>query len=409
MGDLHILVIPSSYPMPHAPLRGVFFREQAHALRKAGIRVGVVYPDFRSLRTLSLSGMLNTRCQETVHNDEGIDTVRFHGWNVLSSRLRGMLFTRKARQLAETYIDNFGWPDLLHAHGIVWGGVGARSVGRALNIPYVVTAHSSNFLRRSVKACEKSPAQEAIEDARALFAVSSALAKEIASFARHEQEAVVVPNMVNTGFFTLPPQSRTTSPFKFLMIAALSPNKGVHNAIRAFAKASGQVDKATELCIGGGEKRGYAGYRRRLEKLVVSLGVENQVQFLGPLSRNQVRDAMWQSNTFVLSSYVETFGVVLIEAMSTGLPVVATRSGGPEEIVGSDVGWLADPGDVDGLAEALVKAYDHWDEMKIRAPDIRKQVVAKFSEQAVARWLRSCGNDIVATIRSRGCDWCPCP
>jgi len=172
------------------------------------------------------------------------------------------------------------------------------------------------------------------------------------------------------------------------MVATLSPNKGIHDAIRAFAKARASIEHPVQLSIGGGEKTGHAGYRKELEQLAASLGVAEQVQFLGALSRTEVRNAMWRANTFVLSSYVETFGVVVIEAMATGLPVVATRSGGPEEIVSPNTGWLTEPGDVSGLAEALIEAYGQWDEMSARASEIRDEAVAKYGEKVVVEQLR---------------------
>jgi glycosyltransferase involved in cell wall biosynthesis len=94
---------------------------------------------------------------------------------------------------------------------------------------------------------------------------------------------------------------------------------------------------------------------------------------------------MWGANCFVLPSHAENFGVVLIEALSTGLPVISTRCGGPEDIIDDRVGILLRPGDEDGLGEALAN-------MRGRpAPNpepIREQAVARYGYASVGRQLR---------------------
>jgi glycosyltransferase involved in cell wall biosynthesis len=110
-----------------------------------------------------------------------------------------------------------------------------------------------------------------------------------------------------------------------------------------------------------------------------------QVSFLGAIPRDVVRDSMWAANCFVLPSHAENFGVVLIEALSTGLPVISTRCGGPEDIITDEVGLLLRPGDEEGLADAL------WT-MRHRpahAPEaVRANAISRFGYAAVGARLR---------------------
>jgi glycosyltransferase involved in cell wall biosynthesis len=69
---------------------------------------------------------------------------------------------------------------------------------------------------------------------------------------------------------------------------------------------------------------------------------------------------MGRANVFVLASVRETFGVVLIEALAAGLPVIATRAGGPDEIVTDAVGWLVPTNDEAAMSEALRSARCEW-------------------------------------------------
>ena len=81
------------------------------------------------------------------------------------------------------------------------------------------------------------------------------------------------------------------------------------------------------------------------------------MHLLGKKNRNEVKFEMQQADCFVLSSYHETFGVVLIEAMSCGLPVLSTKSGGPESIIkSSKLGKLCDLKDLDIEMLKIVKS-----------------------------------------------------
>jgi glycosyltransferase involved in cell wall biosynthesis len=91
---------------------------------------------------------------------------------------------------------------------------------------------------------------------------------------------------------------------------------------------------------------------------------------------------MQESNCFILTSSYEAFGVVLIEAMSTGLPVIATRSGGPESILDDSCGYLVEPGSTGELMEAMLKMINEYD---------------RFNQQNIRdRTLQYYGSDIIA-------------
>ncbi len=115
--------------------------------------------------------------------------------------------------------------------------------------------------------------------------------------------------------------------------------------------------------------------REQLEKQVKLNGLSERVIFLGRVSRDNIVKEMQDANCFVLSSSYEAFGVVLIEAMSTGLPVIATRSGGPESILDESLGYLVDPGNTGELTEAMLKMineYDRFSQQNIREKTLRR-------------------------------------
>ena len=378
MPEIHILVIPSWYPTAYSNIRGIFFKEQVHALSKNRIRVGVVYPDLRSMRTFSLRALKENYFQTTVQTEDGIPTIRYHGWSIpKTDKIRGARFIKLSEKLATKYIRKYDKPDIIHAHSILWGGCAAQHLHERFQIPYFVTEHSSVYMQSMIRGFQEPFIRKTIRDAHTVIAVSSSLADLIAPYAGGK-EIEVIPNTIDTGYFSLPVHPRITKPFRFLTVAMLTPKKNVGTLIQAFARSfRGQEEVRLEIGGDGTE-------RTSLEKLVAKEGLDSQIHFLGMLTRNQVRQAMWRANCFVLPSQVETFGVVLIEAMSTGLPVIATKCGGPEDFVSAKVGYLSDPGDEQNLSLIMQKARNKFADFDhCLQEEIRKYTVKRFSQQAV--------------------------
>lgn len=115
------------------------------------------------------------------------------------------------------------------------------------------------------------------------------------------------------------------------------------------------------------------------------MNINHAVTFTGALTTDQTLDLMRHSNAFVLASRTETFGVVYIEALSQGLPVIATRCGGPESIVTSDNGLLVPIENIPELTKALLTLYEnhaHYDPVRLR-----QDCLQQFGSRAIAQHL----------------------
>lgn len=370
--------MPSWYPSAEHPLNGVFFQDQARALRDAGHRVGVLFPHLRRLRSFGIRPLRENHGQITSEMEEGIPTVRWNGWNVPAARLRPRLFSDKAERLLITYRDEFGAPDLVHAHSCFWAGAAAERLRRRYGLPYVLTEHHSSFICGGISSWKRPIVETSFSSSSRLLSVSDELRRHMRPFAEN-RSIDVVPNMVDTSYFVPPKHPRSRSPFRFLTISFLNENKAVDVLIRAFQRAF-SADDPVMLEIGGDGPS-----RSALERLTSRLGLNDHIHFLGMLSRSAVRSAMHRADAFVLSSRRETFGVVLIEAMATGLPIVATRAGGPQEIVSSRTGLLVEPGDVKDLAHALNEMHSRVS--KYSADLIRRHAVERYGRSAVVERL----------------------
>jgi glycosyltransferase involved in cell wall biosynthesis len=133
-------------------------------------------------------------------------------------------------------------------------------------------------------------------------------------------------------------------------VANIAPKKGYDVLIRAVAKARGEIDDLACLLIGADDH----GMRAGLERLGDSLGLDGRLRFAG--FQEEVVPYLDAMDLFVLASVDEGFGIVLLEAMACGRPVIATVVDGPPEIVEDGrSGLLVPPGDPEALAKALVE------------------------------------------------------
>jgi glycosyltransferase involved in cell wall biosynthesis len=373
---VHILFIPSWYPTTEAPQTGLYFVDQACALSKAGFQVGVVYPEQQSLRRFSVDALRRKHLQCKFDIEQGIPTLRHFGWNIFwRLPIRHRVRIRHARLLTHRYIEGFGRPDLIHVQSARWAGAAAEKIEHELNIPYVITEHFSGFQETTLPQNEVRLAKKGFDTARQIASVSSSLRDHLAAQNLAARDRVqVIPNMVDGDFFTPPPEPRTSDTFRFFALSHLQPWKGLDILLHAFAHAF-QPDDKVELVIGGNGPE-----RQRLKHLAQDLSIADHVGFAGRMTRQEVRSALWNADAFVHPSFEETFGVVLIEAMATGVPVLATACGGPEEIVTPETGMLVAPRDVDALAQAMQELYDTAD--RYDSTRIRRYAVQQFGTQA---------------------------
>ena len=162
-----------------------------------------------------------------------------------------------------------------------------------------------------------------------------------------EKRIVFIPN-----FSSMTPvdavRRPSRGPVRFLSYGRMVQKKGFPDLLRAFAKACRQGTNGRLVLGGDGPER------RRIEALARQLGVADRVEFPGWIE--EVSNFLSRADVFVLPSHLEPFGIVLLEAMSMGVPIVTTRTEGPMEVLGPDTAFFADIADSDSLATAMQSA-----------------------------------------------------
>jgi len=348
--ERHILFIPSWYPSSDAPLLGTFFREQAEMFVETGNKVGVIHARFHDLP--SSTWLKGPTDPITISQENNVTVVRarkrlfqpgpLHRIPLIyQSSVRSR--ERLALKMYDAYKETNGRPDIIHAKCTMWGAILAKAISDRENIPYIVTAGASVFARGIVGPRERKTAALALKSANRLLSVSSTLATDLERILKiPATEFTTVPNMIDSNKFPFTPLPKNET-FTFGYMANLVADKGHPTLLQAFK----EVPSAKLLLAGGGP------LRKQLEELTITLGIEDRVEFVGAIDREKACGFFQEIDAFVHPSRYETFGIVLVEALSTGRPIIATRCGGPNDIVRNEDGILVDVDDATGLAEAM--------------------------------------------------------
>jgi len=241
-------------------------------------------------------------------------------------------------------------PDILHIHSAKAGLVGRLAAASLRRPRIVLTMHSFVFdervgrLKRTMAAWVERRLSRLTDR---IIAVSGALRDELVSRTGLSPDKItVIPNGIT---FREIHKSGGDPPRRTVgTVSRLAPQKGVDNFIRAAALVRKRFPSAGFFIIGDGP------FREALEALADELGIRESVEFMG--FQPDALPIVATFDVFALASTWEAFGLVLVEALSQEVPVVAFRVGGIPEIVdGSTTGLLAEPGNVEDLADKVCR------------------------------------------------------
>jgi len=243
--------------------------------------------------------------------------------------------------------------DLIHAHFAFPDGVVARALSRSLRIPYVITEHAPWHSWWLGDGKVRDDTVAAARDAAAVAGVSRYVRRTILDHAP-EARVLVIPIGVEGSTFALgPPLEQRAKQIAF--VGFISAIKGVDVLVDAMASVVAEEPDARLVIVGDNFYRATRFEEEEISRRAEPLVGSGHVEFVGRKAPDEVASIMRSSSVLVLPSQAETFGAVLVEALACGTPVVATRSGGPEDIVTPELGRLVDYGDARALAAALLE------------------------------------------------------
>jgi glycosyltransferase involved in cell wall biosynthesis len=268
----------------------------------------------------------------------------------------------------------------------MWAGYAASLIRRKHGVPYIINEHRGRFavLSKEAEAMLNktySPLLEAAyQGAGRIVAVSGALQYGIRKYVLEDRELLVIPNLVDTEFFSLP-APRVQDPFIILSIGRLVHEKGMDLLIEAFDLFA-EDHPDTELRIVG-----EGPLEEALKDMASRSNHPSRITFVGYVSPESIREELHFANVLAVANRIEAFGVVYVEAMATGLPVIATKTGGPESIIPSYAGFLADCESVPSIFVGLQNIHSNYH--RYDPKKIRRHVEKNFSKKAVINSFRN--------------------
>jgi glycosyltransferase involved in cell wall biosynthesis len=276
-------------------------------------------------------------------------------------------------------------PDVVHIFfGIPDGPIG-WALKRVYGLPYLISLRGADVPSDEVKRFAKQYkilrpfVRRLWRDANALVAVSNGL-REYAYQTTPDLPITVIPNAIELSVFTPPRKRDDSGPVKLLFVGRFNAFKNVETLLEAVGrmKTAGVNNFELQL-VGDGERRA------ALERLTVENGLTRHVRFLGWVDRAAIVERYRQADLFVTATTWEGMPNTVLEGMACGLPVVATRAAGLDQLVREGVnGYLVDINDPAALADRLIALTDNPHERRRMGKESRKIAEQEFAWDYIA-------------------------
>ena len=274
-------------------------------------------------------------------------------------------------------------PDLVHAH--FWmSGLASLRATRGTSVPVAQTFHALGSVKRRQQGLADTSPRSRIDHERRLcrdvdhvIATCSDEVAELRSLGLAPGRASVIPCGVDTDLFRPADRRDPDGPPRLLVLGRVVPRKGIGNVVEALAQLPG-----AELVVAGGppaDALDAVPDVSRLRQVAADAGVSDRVRFLGGVRRDEVPGLITDSDVVVTVPWYEPFGIVPLEAMACGRPVVGAAVGGLlDTVVPGRTGELVPPRDPDALAAAVGTL--------LADPERRAAYGAAGRERAVTRY-----------------------
>lgn len=385
---MNIAIITNGYPTSKEPQYGCFERDQAVALQKMGHKITILYVDGRLRKMWRKIGVTHI-----VEN--GIDVYNVFLFptfmiNRISFKLDAWLKAKMLKMVFKCMLREQERPDLIYAH-FLYNIYYATFLKKKYNIPLVGIEHWSVLnqteLPKNIRYC----GDIAYSISDKLIAVAASLQKQI--YKHFHKDSIVVHNMVGEVFFQKPIINHSINGrISLITVGSLLPRKGFDVLIEALSCLRLPRSYWNLKIVGGGIEE------IKLRKLIKRHNLDDNIELVGKKNKQEIITLLHDSDAFILSSRAENFSVAVLEALSVGLPVVATICGGIRECIDERNGILVPVGDVSSLANAITQICINIGRYNRLA--IAEECKKRFAPTIIANQLTEIFENVVAKYHS---------
>lgn len=363
---MKVVFLARWYPHKYDPMFGLFVQRHAEAAAlHDDITVIYVHPDENAQNLYDI---------ERSH-ENGVDVIRIYykKEGKVSSACRYLIACLKGLKLA-------GKTDLFHVHVLTRMGFIAHWQKNLNGTPYMITEHWSRYLPGNdySGAVRKFWTKRIVRRAAMVTTVSDVLAQAMQNRGLKNKNYRILPNVVDTELFKPIPHHNEVP--KIVHVSCFEDkSKNISGLLEALKIMNDKGIEYQAVLIGEGMDL------EAMKRKAVDMGLTDKVRFTGLLQGQALVDEWATGDFFVLPSHYETGGIVLLEAMACGLPVVATKVGALPEIVNDSNGILVPDGDLQALVDAMEQfchSYGNYN-----PESLRKQVVEGYSYERIGELI----------------------
>jgi teichuronic acid biosynthesis glycosyltransferase TuaC len=390
---LNILILTPVFPHPGNPAEGIFNEQHARALSKAGARVTVLVgkpwlPEVAARRWTRYHSLFHLPHQEERTGMKILYARYLHipqffwAGATLASCLRSLHRAVRTFPAGERF-------DLIQVHSTWPMGLAAPLLAREMGIPFVLTLHMEDDPRLYGRGGRSLLYRGMLEEASAVVGVGRPLERFLKRV--HPDlslaKSCIIPNGVDHDAVRLISSENggeANGWGRLVSVGNLWPSKGMDLTLRALSLLRERGTPWVDLTVVGDGPE-----RRSLQKLARKLGIADRVHFKGSLPHEETLREINRGDLFILPSWREAFGVVYLEAMACGKPVIGCFGQGAEDIIRHQIdGLLVAPGRVEDLAEAIGRIVENRD-LALRLGRAGSNRAREFTwEQNAAQYLQ---------------------
>jgi glycosyltransferase involved in cell wall biosynthesis len=344
---LNILFISFWYPTANTPLKGLFIREHARAIHCANANILVLAVD------VSYGPKVYEKKINLYIDEEGLKThviqikSLFHKWIYINPFF---LYFIVKKYFINKIAPVFN-PDIVHSNVLNPCALIGDWLSKKINKPHIITEHWSKVEKYMKKNIFSLLGKKAYNRAAAVTTVSYFLKENISKYFLNSQKITVVPNVVDLNLFYYSPKNRSKNELIFTAVAHWQHPKAPTFFIEALNKIQEKSQQKIILNIIG---EGILLNNIKKAKHLFT------INFWGNLKKSEIAYHLQQSDYFLHASYIETFSIVIAEALATGTPVVASKVGAIPELINDSNGVLCENTKEDwikGIEIAIAKTF----------------------------------------------------